>query len=63
LKWSKELFSTHIQVDIILLPLGHKNLIHDICWSEEDKDKDVPIQYLLTASADFSVKLWSVPLV
>lgn len=32
---------------------GHNDLIHDISWSSDD-------QYLVTASADCSVKVWSM---
>ena len=32
---------------------GHRDLIHDLCWSYDD-------QYLVSASADSSVRVWSL---
>ena len=33
---------------------GHKNLIHDIDWSHNDK-------LLMSSSSDFTVKIWQIP--
>ena len=38
-------------LDLILS--GHNDLIHDICWSWDDN-------YLITASADGTCKLWNL---
>lgn len=33
---------------------GHKNLIHELCWSIDDK-------YLVSCSSDFTAKVWDIP--
>jgi WD40 repeat protein len=35
---------------------GHHDLIHDICWSKNDK-------YLVSASADGSAKVWDMQII